>query len=153
MAGSLRLPGQAPDRQGMLQLVRGHLGHDGGDVHAPEPLVDHVAPQRGIVAGVKDALQVAPRGLHAVDDLRHREVLRKARVVVVLGARAGYDGRLLGQGAARALGVDALDTQQVREVRRDGPTIFSGVAKLFLTQPADEVEEPFAAVLEIGTQL
>jgi hypothetical protein len=58
------------------------------------------------------------------------------------------------QRARRAIGEQPLDAQQVRQVRRDRPALaFGDVAKLFLAEAADQVEEPRAASLQIGTQL
>jgi hypothetical protein len=124
--------------------MAGHLSDDLLDRHAANALMHDRALQRGL-ASVKQRLEVAAGGLHAMDDLRHGEALRQSGIIVVRDGGAGAERLVLTQSQRASLGEDALDAQQVSEMCRDVPHLaVGGEAKLLLSESAHRREEPFA---------
>lgn len=137
----------------MLSLVISHLLDDLFDRHSADTLVLD-RPREHRVPSVKQRLDIAARGLHAVDHLWDGQALRKNWVIVVDGGCAGTVRLIFDERTRSPLGVDAFDPQQVREMRCDVPCITTrDEAELLFAKTADRGEQPLAAIAQARPQL
>jgi hypothetical protein len=136
---------QTRDLDRVLVFVLRHLLGDLPDGHATQPLVNDRAVKRGVVAPGEHTIKIATRGLHPMDDLRDGHVLSDGGIIVVRDTCARHARLVLSECTCRAFVVEALDAQEMGQMRSDVPVFTTrDVAELLFTEFTNTIEQVFA---------